>query len=106
MLSISAAVASTEKIRSALLSQEEIPSFSNRTSTWMLFSSWTYRCVSNTFLEKREIDLQRMISISPLRAASIILMNSGRLVADVPVIPLSAYMPEYSQSGFFRMKAS
>ena len=76
-------------------------SFSNRTSTPMSFKCRTVCSKSTVFLAKRWIDFVRMMSISPLSAASIIRLNSSRLAIPVPLIPSSANTPAYCQSGFF-----
>ena len=50
---------------------------------------------------ERLMDFVRMMSIFPSSQSASILKNSPRLDVSVPDIPMSAYTPAYSHSGFF-----
>jgi site-specific DNA recombinase len=80
-----------------------IASFSNITVMPFSLSDFTIFRVSKTFLANREIDLHRIISISPAMALRIILLNPVRLPVLVPDLPLSENTPTNCHSLFDRM---
>ena len=67
-----------------------MPSRSKRTLTPSSFSSRTASRQSFVFRAKREMDLTRIWSMSPLRQSAIMRWKSSRFAAEVPVMPSSA----------------
>ena len=67
-----------------------MPSRSKRTLTPSSFSSRTASKQSFVFRAKREMDLTRIWSMSPLRQSAIMRWKSSRFAAEVPVMPSSA----------------
>ena len=81
--------------------KESIFSFSKRTEIPSSFRCRTVFSRSTVLRAKREIDFVRTMSILPASQSSIMRWNSSRLLAFVPLIPLSAYTPTYCQPWCF-----